>query len=169
MKKGSFEAVLKEIDEILKNSKEEIVNWYLIQNKNMIKKEKEVVDEYKKPTDKIIEYERKRIDLCMKYCTKDENGNAKIIESIDLEGNKHKEFQGLRNNKEFEEKFQELNKEYENEITEFNNKQNCYETTIKNEEVEFKFKKIKLSQLKNVMNGYQMELLSEMIQDDFSE
>lgn len=170
MKKGLISKVIVTIDEILKNSKESDLNWKLIQNKNLLKKEQELIDEYLKPSEKFTEYEQKRMKLCFDYCEKNEDNSPKITKVFDLQGNEREEFTGLRENKEFIEKFAELNKEYEFVLKENLDKQIFYNTTIINEEVEIKFKKIKVSQIKNdIINGQQMEILSELIEDDSNE
>lgn len=166
MKKGNVEESLRVINIILNKSSESDLNWVVIKNKKILEKEKELLDEYRKPSEKFMEYENKRIELCKKYANKDEKGNVLFDDVIDLQGNRNKEFSGLRDNQEFQEKFKLLIDDYKDELEEENKKLNYYENIIKNEEIETPLNKIKTKIPNGIISGKDMEFLLEMIDED---
>ena len=165
MKKGKVIEMINVIDKILIKSTESSFNWILIQNKTSLKEIQKSIEEYLKPSDRFNEYEKKRIELCVKYCNKDENGNPKFTPVLNLSGQKiADEFDGLKDNAEFQSLLSQLTEEYQDVKDEMNNKQNFYETTIKNEEVEVNLKKISIDKVPNILTGTELEILSEMIE-----
>jgi len=172
MKKGKVVEMINVIDKILIKSTESSFNWILIQNKTSLiqnktalKEIQKSIEEYLKPSDRFNEYEKKRIELCVKYCNKDETGNPKLIPVLNLSGQKiADEFDGLKDNAEFQSLLSQLTEEYQDVKDEMINKQNFYETTIKNEEVEVNLKKISIDKVPNILTGTELEILSEMIE-----
>lgn len=76
----------------------------MAKNKRLIEQEIEILQEAIKPSDKFQEYDKKRIDFCVKYADKDDKGKAK------LEGNEYV-FSG-KNKEKFDKEIETLKKEY---------------------------------------------------------
>lgn len=67
--------------ESLKNQKMGIQTTYkIVKNRKLIEPEIEAIQEAIKPSEKFIEFEKKRVELCEKFCKKDSGGKA-IVEN----------------------------------------------------------------------------------------
>lgn len=151
------------IEEVLKVSKVSELNWKLIQNKNILKRYKEEIDEFLKVSEEFKQYEDKRNDICKKYSKKDKEGNPIIININDKFI-----YDGLIDNKEFMKCALELNKEYEDVIKMRNEQVKHYDDVIMNEEVDLndKLKKIKISLIPdNIICGELLECLIPIIEE----
>lgn len=92
------------------------------------------------------EFDEKRIEICEKYCTKDENG-----ESI-IEDNK---FVGLDNNDEYKNAYSDLVKSYDPKLIELN--------SILSEDEDIDFMKINIENIPEGITGEQMIILESLI------
>lgn len=93
-------------------------------------------------SDRIQEYDKKRIELAESLCIKDENGKPKLAREIDAFNNAQNIYNFTAENKEiFAEKFKELSKEYAEDLSEFEASVNEF-SFLMNEEIEIDVTKI---------------------------
>jgi len=53
-------------------------HYLVLKNKKLLEPEIEAVKELGKPPEAYQEFDKKRIDMCNEYCTKDETGNPVV-------------------------------------------------------------------------------------------
>ena len=90
------------------------------------------------PSDRVVEYEDKRVNLAKSLCEKDENGDPSY--TVNEFGKKAYKFSD-ENRVIFNEKFKELSKEYADDLTEFEASVNEF-SFLMNEEIEVDINKI---------------------------
>lgn len=146
------------IDKVLPVSKKVKFNYLLNKNKRLIDEEQKALAESSKPSEEIVEFERKRLDLCKTHCIKDENGNP----ILNKESNR---FEGLDKSEEFKKEYEELVKEYDSVIKENQEKMNQYDELLQ-EESKVELVKIPLDVVPDdVITGDDLEKLMVIIEE----
>jgi len=144
MKKIAILKAYNVFDYILKKNEKNVKYNYLIAiNKDKIKSIKEVITEINKPSKEQNEYQEKRIDLCKKYCDKDDNGNP-----ITTKKDNKEIFSGLENNEEFKKEFEQLNEDNKGVIEEIENQSKQLSELLEEEE-SIEWKKINIDLFPN--------------------
>ena len=126
-----------------------------LKNKKLISDEIKVFEDLLKPSDGFLEYDKKRIELCVKYSKKDEKGKS-IIEN--------NSYAGLTDNKEFEKELGQLKEEYKEVMDERLKLLEEYNKMLE-EEIELNFHKILLEDIPTDITGQQLELLMPIIKE----
>jgi len=141
------------IFDVLKESKKVKLNYLLNLNKTNIDSDIKMINDAIKTSKKFEEFEQKRIDVCLKYCEKNDNGEPIIINEV---------YQGLENNKTFNDEFGKIKEKYKTEIDERQKQLDEYNKLLK-EDVEFEFNKIDLDLIPDdLMNGHQQAILTPL-------
>lgn len=125
-------------------------------NKKLVLDEIQLFEESIKPSDKFLEYNKKRIELCEKYCQKDKENNPII---------KNNKYCGLERNNEFEKEIELLNEESKEVINEKKGLEEEYNKMLM-EEIELNFHKILLDDVPIDITGQQLELIMPIIKGD---
>lgn len=126
-------------------------SYFIAINKNRLKTEIKIMENLAKPSDKYIEFNKKREEIAKKYSAKDNDGKVIIIDNkydiIDKIG--------------FNSEFKELIGEYTETIDEYNTQMKEYNDFIA-EEVEIKTHSIKFENLPNKITPEVIELFIEL-------
>ncbi len=125
-------------------------------NKKLVLAELELLKNVMKDSDEFIEYDKKRIELCEEYCTKDDKGKPVI---------KNRKYDGLTKNEEFTKKLNELNEKYKEVIDEKKKRAEEYKKLL-DEEIDFEFHKIKLQDVPEDITGAQLEAIDLILEEN---
>lgn len=128
--------------------------YAVIKNKEKIKKEVITLNKYTQPTGEYQEWEKARITLCNKYCTKKDGKPV-------IENNK---FVGLEKNSEFEKALEELKKEYKTTLDDYKAKVDEYNKKL-TEEIEFDLHQIEKKELPEKISPKQLESILDMVKE----
>lgn len=129
--------------------------YAIAKNKKLVLAELEILKDVLKDSDNFIEYDKKRIELCEKYCTKDDKGKPVI---------KNRKYDGLTKNEEFTKKLDELGEKFKEVIDEKKKRAEEYKNLL-DEEVEFEFYKIKLENVPEDITAAQIESVDAILED----
>jgi hypothetical protein len=131
-------------------------SYALLRNRDIVEREAKPIRELQKPSDEIMEYEKKRKGLCEDYADKDKNDEPIV------ENNNYK----IPDDKfeEFEEKVEELKEEYKEAIEEHEGK-NEEIMKILEDKVELDFHQVSMKHLPDVISPYELDVLRVMISD----
>lgn len=141
------------IENMLNKSDKVKMNFRLFEEQEKIDPEKDRLAEVMKPSEKMQEFEQKRMAMCKQHCKKDKVGNPIMNGNF---------FEGLKGNKKFEQAFNELKKEYKEDIEKFEEK-NKELNELLVEEIEIKFDKIDLDLIPDgIMTGVEMRKLKRV-------
>lgn len=132
--------------------------YSIAKNKELIKSELTALEEARKPSEKKQEYEAKRIELCKKYCKKEESGNP-IILDLGLPTARF-DFDIEEKNK-FDEEMVPLQEEYKEILEEEKIQMEEFNNLLK-EEIEVNLIKFQLSKLPESMTGNDFDILYEL-------
>jgi len=142
--------------ESVKTIKDVKFAYALVKNKKRIKEEIELLKEATKVSDKLQEYEKKRIMLCKQYCEKDDNKKPII---------KNNSYCGLDNNKNFNEEIKKLREEYKEELDNREKQIEDYNKLLE-EKVEIDFYKISLKNIPQDISAEQLEPLMILVNEE---
>lgn len=112
-----------------------------------------------KPTKEYEPYEKKRTELCMKYCKKDKNGNPLIVReaySFDIEDRKKFDIELVKLN--------EID-EYKDVVNKRDQQTKDYEKHLEDDVVNFDFHKLSIESIPNDITVKQMDMIIEMIEE----
>jgi len=112
--------------------------YVVLKNKQLIDKKLMELDFIKNVSNEIVEYENKRVDICVELSEKDESGNPLIQNETYVIKEESKE--------EFNNRLITLYKEYENAISERQNQINLFNQKM-NTEIDFEFYKLTKEQI----------------------
>jgi len=140
--------------------------YAIAKNNKLINSEIETLQEIIKPDEKYGEYDQKRIELCEKFCEKDENGKPK---KIDIRNRENKiigyNYVGLESNSEFKEKLKVFMKENKEIIDSQKEKEKEYNKLL-DEKVDINIYKIKLEDIDENITPAQMDGIVLLINED---
>jgi hypothetical protein len=154
MKNIQIKLVIEVLDKTLTRSKSVRLNLQIIKIKKTLTSILEDLAEVIKPTDRFQEFESKRIELCKKHATKDENGEPHVENNV---------FLGLTNNSGFDSDVKLIMEEYKETITEYNKKQDEFKAILLED---IKLDDIpKISNIPDdIINGIDLELIVDLIE-----
>ena len=117
-------------------------------------------------SDRIQEYDNKRIAIAEKFCDKNENGKPKLSKELDTFNNAQNVYTFTPENKAlFAEAFKELTKEYEEDLSEFEASVNEF-SFLMNEEIEIDITKISFKHIPDDVNIANIMKFIEESQED---
>jgi len=158
MKNVEMIQLVQVIDKVLPVSKKVKFNYLLNKNKRLIDEEQKTLAEISKPSDKIVEFETKRLELCRTHCTKDDDGNPVLNKDTNR-------FEGLDKSAKFKKAFEKLAKEYDEAIKENQEKMNQYDELLQ-EESKVELVKIPIDIVPDdVIAGNDLAILMEIIEE----
>ncbi len=131
--------------------------YFVVKNMKILQSEIAVFEDIIKPSEKYVEYEQKRLDICKKYAEKDENGNCKI---------ENDKFVGCENNEEFNKEIQQLNNEYAEVILKRNQQLKEIEQILEEENNNIKLMKIKVEDIPKNITVKQMMVINDLIDEN---
>ena len=123
--------------------------YALIKNKKKIQAELDTLKETVKPSNKLQEYENKRVELCKQYCEKDKEGKPVI---------KNNSYSGLDVNVKFDAEIKKLKEEYKTELDNREKQVKEYNKLLQ-EKVEIELHKIAVDDLPKDITSKQLESL----------
>lgn len=129
-------------------------------NKKILLSEYRELDEMRKPTEEVFEYERKRIEICEEYSEKDENGNIKkrptgpntfdyIIEEKYKEG--------------FDKEMKKLEEKYKESLDNHKKKIEDFKSLLQEDSNTENLHKVKLEDVPTNLNQNIMDLLIDVM------
>lgn len=142
--------------ELVKDLKGVKFGYARAKNKKLILAELELLDASIKEPVKFSEYDKERVELCKKYCKKDEKGNPVI---------KDQTYVGLKENIKFMDELKKLQEDFKEVIDERNKQKQEYEKLL-DEEIELNFHKILLENIPSDITGAQLELLAPILKEE---
>lgn len=126
-----------------------------LKNKKKIEEEIKFLEEVVKPSDKFLEYEQERIQLCNQFADKNEDGSPVI------ENNQFK----IQDMDTFNKKLENLKKSYDG-VLEEREKQIFEYNSMIDEEVGIEFTKLNLNDLPTDISAEQLEKIDFMVNFD---
>lgn len=123
-------------------------------NKKLVLAELELLKDVLKDSEKFVEYDKKRIELCEVYCTKDDKGKPVI---------KNRKYDGLTKNEEFTKKLEKLGEEFKEVIEQKKKNAEEYQTLLDGE-VDIPLHKIKLDDVPSDITGAQLESIDFILE-----
>ena len=154
MKKSELFDVLQGLKSV-KNLKGVKFAYAVAKNKKKVESEIEDLKEAVKPSDKYLEYDKKRMETCEKYCSKDDKGKAVIKGNV---------YDGLAGNRKFEKEMERLRKDYKKEL-ESRKKQIEEYNKMLTEEIEMDFHKLTLKEVPEDISSEQLEKILPIIEE----
>lgn len=131
-------------------------SYKVSKNIKIITDELTSLEETLKPSEGYIEYEKKRVELCKKFCRKDADGNDVI------EGNNFV----IDNQKAFDKALEKLQKDDEVVIAEFNKQKEDYNVLMLEEVSEdVSLRKIRTEELPETMTSEKLSPVIELISE----
>lgn len=153
MKKGELYSLMAGL-EAVKDLKGIKFAYARAKNKKLIQDELQLFGETLKASEKFSEFEDKRVELCKKYCKKDEKGKPLT---------KNDSYVGLEDNTEFQQELVNLKEVHKDIVTERQNQVDEYNKML-SEETKLDFHKILLEDVPADITGQQLELIMPIIQ-----
>lgn len=141
--------------EAVKNLKGVKFAYARAKNKKLVLAELELLKDVLKDSDKFIEYDKKRIELCEEHCTKDKKGKPVI---------KNGKYEGLTKNKEFDKKVEKLNEKFKEVIEQKKKNAEEYKALLDGE-VDIPLHKIKIEDVPEDITGAQLESISLILEE----
>jgi len=135
--------------------------YAVIKNKKACEKEIEIINEIAKQSEEFIAFERTRIELCKKHCSKNDLGEPKMIH---IQGQLSK-FEGLDDNENFVKEFKALQKENKKVIEE-REKQQIDQVLFLKETTELEVHKMSITEIPEEITTAQLESIFPMIITD---
>lgn len=137
----------------LKDLKGVKLAYTIVRNTKKLEEEINIYQELFKPSEKFLEFEEKRIELCNKFCDKNEEGKPIINNGV---------YQGVDKNNLFIVEYERLKNEYVNELKERDDQIKKMNEFL-SEEINFDFLKIKLEDVPNDISVDQMAVLEHFL------
>ena len=137
------------------NLKGHKIAYAVARNKRALTEERDILNEIMISSKKFGEFTKKRVDLCKKLATKDDNGNPVIVD---------KNYVGLDDNPDFIKAIESLQEEYKDAIEKDENKMLDYQNAM-DEEIEFNMFVISYDDIPDDVTVGQMDVLFLMIRD----
>lgn len=131
------------------------LSYAIARNKAKIKSEIESLEESIKPTQEIIEYEKKRIELCELHADKDDKEKPITVDNV---------YQGLDGNKAFEAQFKVLQEENK-ELLDVRQKQIDEYNSLLKEESKLELYKIDITEVPKEICNEQMDIILPIINE----
>jgi hypothetical protein len=127
-------------------------------NKKLLEPEVKSLEEAKKPTERFLEWEKKRLEICKELAEKDEAGQPVLVP---VNGTTVFKFSD-ENRSLFEQKISAVRDEYEDAIKDFQDKERQFDELLR-EEVEIELHLIPLSAVPDTLSltGPQTEVFTE--------
>jgi hypothetical protein len=129
--------------------------YTVIYNKKLINEEYKIYEEMIKPMESYLQYDKERVEICMKYSDKDEN-NKPIINN--------NAFQITQNLDDFKSELELLNNKY-SEAIRITNEQNKSVSEFLTKECDTQFKIISNNSLPKDISVEQLEIIMDWIVD----
>lgn len=158
MKRRNFQTAMNALDAV-SNLKGVKFAFTILKNKKIIEhkveEEKDIFAKVLEMSERFKEFEEKRVSLCVKYSTKDENGNPittnEQYDIVDKDA--------------FKNEYIPLMDEYKDDLEARNKQMQEYENLL-DEEIEIEFKKVDFNDLPEDLTSKQLEELDFMINLD---
>jgi len=157
MKKCELEGMLSALQNVRRHKGPKFTVW-VARNSELIKKELELLNEGKKPSEEYLEYEQKRAMLAIEHSNKDEAGNAKLVK-VNEELSKYDIIDIFA----FEKAFAEVTDKYSQAIEDFK-KQSAEYDKMMQEESEIVLNKISFDLLPEDIDGFETEGIVSLIE-----
>ena len=130
-------------------------SYFIIRNIHYLTPEIQSINSIRQsmiPSDNVLEYERKRIELAESFCERTENDEPKMKDIYDGFNNKQTVYVFSEKNEAlFSEKLKELSKEYSDHLAEFEASVNEF-SFLMNEEIEIDVAKISFERIPDDVN-----------------
>lgn len=133
------------IDKILAESNKIKLNYKLLSILDEFKNEKEKIQNILEKFQK--EYDEKRLEICKRHCTKNEDGTEKI---------KDNKFCGLEDNENFIKEINIMNESFDEKRMEL--------TNILKEDIEFDIDLVSVDLIPDVINGQELDVLRRILE-----
>lgn len=127
-----------------------------VKNKHKVEAEIECLKEVVKPSEKYDEFDKKRMEICEKYCSKDKEGKSIIKGNV---------YEGLKDNRRFDKEIKRLRKDYQKVIEERKTQLNEYNKMLE-EEIKIDFHKVLLKDVPEDISSEQLEKILPIIDDE---
>jgi len=130
--------------------------YIIAKNLIRIKEEVEALDKVREESKAYREYTNKRVELCIKYAEKDENGVALI---------RNNRYVGVDGNPEFEKELEVLKGEYKTALDEYDRNVETYNSML-DEEIEIPIQQIERELIPENITVQAMTMIMPMIKDE---
>ena len=145
--------ILQELQKITYNKS---FSYLINRNINKIKPEVDVIYSITKPSEKLLDYEKKRLKICESYCERNEDGSPKMENNVFVFSKENKE--------KVLELLSLLFKDNEKIIEEHNKQQNEIDEILK-EEIEIEIYPISFNLFPNTISSKQIDILLPIIKE----
>jgi len=142
--------------ELVKDLKGVKFSFIMIKNKKKLLEEIQSLQKAAEPSGKGKEYENARIELCHKYCDKDDRGRSVMLD----DGT----FSGVEDNPEFHREITELKKEMSEGYEERSKQVDEYNKML-DEEIAFKFYQVDFEDIPSDITPAQMEMIMPLVRE----
>ena len=137
-------------------------SYGLAKNKKRIDAEIELLEEIRKPSEEMNEYERQRIELCESLCLRNEDGSVNFL--VSDENPELKQYQFGDKHSEFDQKFSELKERYRSALETHSDKMKEF-VSLLDEPLDIEFYKISLESVPNDIRSEEMTLIEPLIRE----